>query len=164
RADILAYLRAHWSTPAIPAGSYWDAVTWAELYFGSRDYAEAGRWLAYARQHLPSEWEQQTTFKQLVSLARLQQVGMPREGSARPPGQRSPPFWATTPRPPSRATAARSASRCRAAAFVPRCSISEFSRDSPRRTSCASSRHCPPCRGGASSAHTTISRYSASSS
>src|SRR5262245_24862465 len=90
RADILAYLRAHWSTPAIPAGSYWDAVTWAELCFGSRDYAEAGRWLAYARQHLPSEWEQQTTFKQLVSLARLQQVGMPREGSSR---DTWPPAW-----------------------------------------------------------------------
>ena len=90
RAEVLAYLRTHWSTRAAPGGSYWDAVTWAELYFGSRDYAEAGRWLAYAHEHLPSEWEQQTTFKQLVSLARLQQVGMPREGSSH---DAWPPAW-----------------------------------------------------------------------
>jgi predicted acylesterase/phospholipase RssA len=90
RREILAYLRAHWSAQATPGGSYWEAVTWAELHFGSRDYVEAGRWLAYARQHVGSEWEQQTTFKQLVSLARLQQVGMPREGS---PPDTWPPAW-----------------------------------------------------------------------
>jgi predicted acylesterase/phospholipase RssA len=90
RAEILSYLRTHWNTPVVPGGSYWDAVTWAELYFGSRDYDEAARWLAYAREHLPSEWEQQTTFKQLVSLARLQQVGMPPEGS---PRDAWPPAW-----------------------------------------------------------------------
>jgi len=82
RAELLGYLGTHWSSLAVPSGSYWDAVTWAELSFGSRDYVEAARWLAYAREHLPSEWEQQTTFKQLVGLARLQQVGMPREGSS----------------------------------------------------------------------------------
>jgi predicted acylesterase/phospholipase RssA len=90
RREVLSYLRAHWSTLATPGGTYWEAVTWAELHFGSRDYAEAERWLAYARQHVGSEWEQQTTFKQLVSLARLQQVGMPREGS---PPDTWPPAW-----------------------------------------------------------------------
>jgi predicted acylesterase/phospholipase RssA len=90
RREILAYLRTHWSAQATPGGSYWEAATWAELYFGSRDYVEAERWLAYARQHVGSEWEQQSTFKQLVSLARLQQVGMPREGT---PPDTWPPAW-----------------------------------------------------------------------
>ena len=82
RADTLVYLRKHFGEPLQPTGNYWDAVTWAEAYFGSKEYAAAEPWLAYARQHLPSEWEQQTAFKQLVGLARLQQVGTPREGSS----------------------------------------------------------------------------------
>jgi predicted acylesterase/phospholipase RssA len=82
RADIVAYLRRHFGEPSEPTGNYWDAVTWAEAFFGLKDYAAAERWLAYARLHLPSQWEQQTSFKQLVGLARLQQVGTPPEGSS----------------------------------------------------------------------------------
>ena len=90
RADILAYLRKHFGEPAEPTGNYWDAVTWAEAHFGLKEYAEAERWLAYARRHLPSEWEQQTTFKQLVGLANVQKVGTPPEGS---PPNTWPPEW-----------------------------------------------------------------------
>ncbi|HVO23531.1 MAG TPA: patatin-like phospholipase family protein [Candidatus Margulisiibacteriota bacterium] len=82
RADALTYLRKHFHEPTQPTGTYWDAVTWAEAYLGAKEYAAAEPWLTYARENLPSEWEQQTTFKQLVGLARLQQVGMPQEGSS----------------------------------------------------------------------------------
>jgi predicted acylesterase/phospholipase RssA len=82
RTDILAYLRRHFGEPSEPTGSYWEAVTWAEAFFGLKEYSAAERWLAYASLRLPSEWEQQTTFKQLVGLARLQQVGTPQEGSS----------------------------------------------------------------------------------
>ena len=61
---------------------YWYIVTLAEIYFGLGQYEEAGKWLSAAREAAPREWEQQTAFKQLVSLARLQGCEPPAEGSA----------------------------------------------------------------------------------
>ncbi|MDH3287816.1 MAG: patatin-like phospholipase family protein [Betaproteobacteria bacterium] len=61
---------------------YWYIVTLAEIYFGLGQYEEAGKWLTAAREAKPKEWEQQTAFKQLVSLARLQGCKPPAEGSA----------------------------------------------------------------------------------
>jgi predicted acylesterase/phospholipase RssA len=90
RGDVIAYLQTHFGESPEPTGTYWDAVTWAEAYFGLKAYAAAERWLAYARQHQQPEWEQQTTFKQLVGLARLQQVGTPPEGAA---ADTWPPAW-----------------------------------------------------------------------
>ncbi len=82
RNAILTYLQAYFEQASKPQRSYWDAVTWAEVYFGLRRYADAESQLAYASTHLPSSpWERQTTFKQLVGLARLQQVGTPPEGA-----------------------------------------------------------------------------------
>ncbi len=60
---------------------YWYIVTLAEIYFGLGQYEEAGKWLTAAREAGPKEWEQQTTFKQLVSLARLHGCAPPAEGS-----------------------------------------------------------------------------------
>lgn len=88
RLDVLAYLDGHFGKPPRPEQTYWDAVTQAEVYFGLRRYEEARERLQYASAHLPSSpWERQTTFKQLVGLARMQQVGAPEEGS-------SPEHWA----------------------------------------------------------------------
>lgn len=54
----------------------WFLVTYAEVEFGLADYDAAGRWLAKVRDlpedKEPREWERQTTFRQLVSIARLQ--------------------------------------------------------------------------------------------
>ena len=61
---------------------YWYIVTLAEIYFGLGQYENAGKWLTAAREAKPVEWEQQTTFKQLVSLARLQGCEPPAERSA----------------------------------------------------------------------------------
>jgi len=62
---------------------YWYIVTLAEIYFGHQQYEEAGKWLTKAREARPkpTEWELQTTFKQLVSLARLHGCEPPAEGS-----------------------------------------------------------------------------------
>jgi tetratricopeptide (TPR) repeat protein len=60
---------------------YWYIVTLAEIYFGLGYYDEAGQWLARARDAKSTEWEWQTTFKQLVSLARLHGCEPPAEGS-----------------------------------------------------------------------------------
>lgn len=61
---------------------HWYRVTMAELHFGLARYEEAGEWLALAAQGLElSEWKRQTTFKQLVSLARLQRHPPPKDGS-----------------------------------------------------------------------------------
>jgi len=60
---------------------YWFAVTRAEIAFGLRHYEEADGRLAHASRLRPSEWELQTTFRQLVVLARLQGCGLPPEGT-----------------------------------------------------------------------------------
>ncbi len=60
---------------------YWYVVTLAEIYFGLEQYEEAGKWLARARNAKSREWKRQTTFNQLVSLARLQDRELPAEGS-----------------------------------------------------------------------------------
>lgn len=60
---------------------YWYIVTLAEIYFGLGQYDEAGKWLARARKAKAEDWERQTTFKQLVSLARLHGCEPPKDGS-----------------------------------------------------------------------------------
>lgn len=56
-------------------------VTLAEIHFGLEQYDKAEPLLAQAHEAKHSEWERQTTFKQLVSLARLQGCESPEEGS-----------------------------------------------------------------------------------
>jgi predicted acylesterase/phospholipase RssA len=60
---------------------YWYIATLAEIYFGDEHYKDAGKWLKKARQANPTEWELQTTFKQLVALARLHGCELPAEGA-----------------------------------------------------------------------------------
>lgn len=60
---------------------YWFVVTLAEVYFGLRDYEKAGKWLYRAREMDVPEWERQTTFRQFVSIARLQGATLPEEDS-----------------------------------------------------------------------------------
>jgi predicted acylesterase/phospholipase RssA/tetratricopeptide (TPR) repeat protein len=60
----------------------WLPQTMAELHFGLHNYEEAGHWLAKAREIYiaeteKKEWEKQTTFKQLVSIARNQGLSVP---------------------------------------------------------------------------------------
>jgi len=55
-----------------PEEEYWDATTAAEVHFGLGEYKEAERLLAIARDLKVGEWMKQTTFRQLVTLARLQ--------------------------------------------------------------------------------------------
>ena len=59
---------------------YWYLVTMAEVHFGLREYDDAGQWLSKARRAPAKAWEHQTTFTQLVSLARLQGCDSPAEG------------------------------------------------------------------------------------
>lgn len=59
----------------------WFVVTLAEAYFGLGDYATAEKWLERSGKLDVSEWERQTTFRQLVSIARLQGIELPEENA-----------------------------------------------------------------------------------
>jgi len=62
--------------PAV-AAEYWYAVTVAEVLFGLGEYERAGEWLGKAAAAGASEWQTQTTFRQLASLARLRGATLP---------------------------------------------------------------------------------------
>lgn len=62
-----------------PFENYYCMVTLAEIYFGLKNYEKAGEYLKIAKECQPKEWECQTTFKQLVLLARLHGFLPPRE-------------------------------------------------------------------------------------
>ena len=82
RREMLEVLEEAGRTDPALVGQYWYLATLAEVRFGLRDYPEAGEWLARAAGTAPSEWERQTTFRQLVSLARLQGHRPPPEGGS----------------------------------------------------------------------------------
>lgn len=65
-------------TPKL-AKQYWFLVTLAEACFGLGEYADAAKWLDKARKVEAKEWELQTSFRQLVGLARLQRIEVPAE-------------------------------------------------------------------------------------
>jgi predicted acylesterase/phospholipase RssA len=71
--------------PSLP-GKYWFMVTRAEVQFGLEDYKGAGNFLREAAglkgtedPSKASEWELQTTFRQLVLLAKLQERKLPKD-------------------------------------------------------------------------------------
>lgn len=77
--DIL--LRQYQENPQI-ANDYWFPATLGEAYFGlgkndEANYDEAAKWLDNAGKLEPKEWELQTTFQQLASLARHQGIELP---------------------------------------------------------------------------------------
>ena len=61
------------ATPGI-AEPYWLLVTMGEIQFGLLNYVEARQWLMRARNAPHSEWQLQTTYRQLLALAELQGV------------------------------------------------------------------------------------------
>ena len=76
-------------------GEYWYQVTMAEIHFGLQEYEEASVWLSQARNRpvqgneLTADWELQTTFRQLVTLARFQDVDLLDKKPANTQGQRA---------------------------------------------------------------------------
>jgi predicted acylesterase/phospholipase RssA len=75
---------------------YWFQVTMAEIHFGLQEYEDAGTWLSRASNRPVQEndpaardWELQTTFRQLVMLARVQDVGLLDQNPANTLGQRA---------------------------------------------------------------------------
>ncbi len=84
REDALTRLNQALALQPDLLGRDWMPQTMAELHFGLRSYDQAGEWLARARKVFESregkssEWEKQTTFKQLVSIARHQGIRVPR--------------------------------------------------------------------------------------
>jgi len=83
-SDLVAALE---ESPGL-AEQYWFLATLAEVCFGLGEYPEAGAWLRRLRECFEaegsraSEWKLQTTFRQLVMLARYQGIAFPPEGSA----------------------------------------------------------------------------------
>ena len=67
----------------------------AEIHFGLQEYEEASVWLGQARNRpvqgneLTADWELQTTFRQLVTLARFQDVDLLDKKPANTQGQRA---------------------------------------------------------------------------
>jgi len=86
RHAVTAHLEAYLAKDDSFAKQDWFAVTLAEAYFGLGNYDKAGEWLARTATMDRKEWEQETTFRQLVSLARLQ-------GQAPPPADSNPDTW-----------------------------------------------------------------------
>lgn len=82
RREIMDRFEAALSARPAPEPDYWFAVTYAETLFGLGEYGQAGDWLARAAA-MPdvSDWQRQTSFRQLVSLARQQEIPVPAEGS-----------------------------------------------------------------------------------
>lgn len=80
RREVVASLET--ALAARPEPDYWFAASYAETLFGLGEYGQAGEWLARAAA-LPevSDWQKQSTFRQLVSLARQQEIPVPAEGS-----------------------------------------------------------------------------------
>jgi len=60
---------------------YWFRATLAEIAFGLDDYPRAGEHLAAAAALGAPAWEQESTFRQFVELARLRQVMPPAESA-----------------------------------------------------------------------------------
>lgn len=87
RHAIIEHLEACLSKDKSFSRQDWFAVTLAEAYFGLRNFDKAGEWLAITATMDRKEWQQETTFRQLVSLARLQ-------GQAPPPEDDDPETWA----------------------------------------------------------------------
>ena len=81
RRNIIADLTALSEKEPSLEQENWFIVTLAEAYFGLGDYSTAGRLLTISNQLGVSEWELQTTFRQLVSIARLQGIELPEEKS-----------------------------------------------------------------------------------
>lgn len=59
--------------------NYWYVVTLAEALFGLRDYESSASWLEVAHGLSPSERDQQTTSRQLATIAAIQGIAAPEE-------------------------------------------------------------------------------------
>ncbi|RJQ46111.1 MAG: patatin family protein, partial [Nitrospiraceae bacterium] len=81
REDALERLKKAYADDLSLEKYDWFAVTLAELHFGLEHYDDAGEWLKMTMERGPSEWELQTSFRQFVNIARLQQIHPPREHS-----------------------------------------------------------------------------------
>ncbi|MBM4200832.1 MAG: patatin-like phospholipase family protein, partial [Gammaproteobacteria bacterium] len=88
RVPILSDLVAALEQDPDLASRYWFLATLAEVCFGLGEYPEAGAWLGRLREcsqageTRAAEWKLQTTFRQLVLLARHQNIALPPEGSS----------------------------------------------------------------------------------
>ncbi|HWD92265.1 MAG TPA: patatin-like phospholipase family protein [Verrucomicrobiae bacterium] len=83
REDLATKLSSDTEAERKKVEDYWYCVTLAETEFGLQKFKEAGNWLAAAKQLNPDEWQLQTTFRQLASIARLQGFAPPDENLPR---------------------------------------------------------------------------------
>lgn len=79
RRDIVVALTLLGENKPSLSNENWFLVTLAEAYFGLEDYSAAGKFLSKSKLLDVSEWERQTTFRQLVAIARLQDITLPEE-------------------------------------------------------------------------------------
>lgn len=79
RREIIDYLKRLSKEKPVLEEENWFLVTLAEAHFGLGEYDEAGELLEKTTRLEVSEWELQTTFRQLVSLARFQGIRLPGE-------------------------------------------------------------------------------------
>jgi len=60
-------------------GRQWFPITVAEIYFGLKDYEKVNEWLCKTVLLQVDNWKKQTLFSQLVQIARLQGIALPKE-------------------------------------------------------------------------------------
>ncbi len=81
RQQMLAHI-SEWSEAAQnldEESQQWFAITVAEIYFGLKDYQKATEWLGKAAIIQADNWKKQTVFAQLMQIARLQGIALPKE-------------------------------------------------------------------------------------
>ncbi len=81
RQEMIAYL-PEWSEAAKNLDEeeqQWFSITVAEVYFGLKNYEKAIEWLNRAAIIEIDHWKKQTVFSQLMQIARLQGIALPKE-------------------------------------------------------------------------------------
>lgn len=86
RKDVADFLNNLLENDPAVKKDYWFTVTLAEAYFGLDRFDEAKDWLEQgagiqksSKESTKPEWEIQTTFRQLVSIARMKGIELPKE-------------------------------------------------------------------------------------
>lgn len=61
------------------SGHFWPQITFAEIYFGLQQYDKAKEWLQKSNVMHAVNWKKQTIFSQLLQIARLHDLTIPKE-------------------------------------------------------------------------------------
>ena len=79
RDFLLPALQEQKSKSELQPEDYWRVATLAEAHYGLEEYSEAEEWLAEGSRLKPADWHEETTFRQLVAIAKYQGHEVPQD-------------------------------------------------------------------------------------